>query len=378
MKNGIVSLITATVLLGAGASSAQEAKPGIAFSGYVDADFVTTFSPGGVSDPVHTTGLEIDLTTTLTFSPKLNAVIYTTMNDGIVPAQGAGRTWDDVNFDGVAFNWQHSPRTTVMVGDLIYGTGYFNYYGNKRSAVVVGEHAVRGAGFTYAGFTLTTGAANLGAVDTAGTPLRTEAWGTFAKYDFAFGKGLVLTPSAKVVLGVDGATPVNAGLSFDGKFGGLTLSADLAVDYYSADYDPGFAFLLEPLYASGDFSLASTIFYNKKGRSAADSLSPSTPTTTSAQDAGEGSLLAPKAFDDLLVYLEPGFTLSETYAVGLPLEYHDPDLDLSKNEFLFVAPTFYVYPGASVQWWLWAGVTVPTAGGADPSYSAGSEIIFKF
>ena len=373
MKNRFFSASSVFVvgLLAAGLALGQDAKPSVSFSGYVDADFVSGFAGGGLKDPTHTTGLEIDLTTTVTFNPKLNAVLYTTMNDGIVPAQGAGKTWDDVNFDGVAINWLYNNTTTVMVGDLIYGTGYFNYYGNKRSAVVVGEHAVRGVGVTHGALTVTTGATNLGAGPT-------QAWGTFAKYDFTFGQGLTLTPSAKYTAGIPGATPINAGLSFDGKVGGLTLSADIAGDYYNEYYDPGFTVLVEPLFASGAYSVAGTIFYNKKGRNTIDSVSPTAPRTTSAVDAGEGSSAAPKVFDDLLLYVEPGYSFNDTYAVGLPLEYHDPDLDLAKDESIVIAPTFYVYPGSGVQWWLWAGVTVPTASGADPIYTAGSEIIFKF
>ena len=140
----------------------------------MDADFATSFAGGGFKDPTHTTGLEIDLTTTVTFSPKVNAVIYTTMNDGAVPAQGAGNTWDDVNFDGAAINWQYDDKTTIFVGDLIYGTGYFNYYLNKRSAVAVGEHAVRGVGFARDGWTVTTGATGLGGKDSTGAPVPTS------------------------------------------------------------------------------------------------------------------------------------------------------------------------------------------------------------
>jgi len=81
MKNGLFII----GLLAAGLAQAQDGKPTVGFSGYADADFATTFAGGGVKDPVHATGLEIDLTTTVTFNPKLNAVLYTTMNDGIVP-----------------------------------------------------------------------------------------------------------------------------------------------------------------------------------------------------------------------------------------------------------------------------------------------------
>ncbi|MCD6023741.1 MAG: hypothetical protein K0Q91_657 [Fibrobacteria bacterium] len=381
MKNGIHNLMAAAGLLGASLAAGQDARPSVSFSGYVDADFVTTFSGGGVQDPIHTTGLEIDLTTTVTFSRRLNAVIYTTMNDGIVPAQGAGKTWDDVNFDGATLNWLYNDKLTIYAGDLIYGTGYFNYYGNKRSAVVVGEHAARGAGFSYGGLTVTTGVSDLGAADSTG-PLLSRTWSTFLKYDLALGaSGGTLTPSFKYTAGAAGATPFVGGLSYDGKFGGLSLSTDVAVNYYSASFDPGYLALFEPSFASGSFSIAATVFYNKKGGQSGDTLlAPNNPSTTLGPDAGEGGLARGKLFDDFFVYVEPGFSLSDTYALGLPLEYHQPDLDADgePGEGIWVVPTFYVYPGPGVQWWLWAGVVIPTASGLDPAYSAGSEIIFKF
>ena len=368
-------------LLGAGMALGQDAKPTVSFSGYADADFTTTFAPGGFKDPVHKTGLEIDLTTTVTFSPRLNAVLYTTMNDGIVPGQGAGKTWDDVNFDGAALNWLYSDKTTLMVGDLIYGTGYFNYYGNKRSAVVVGEHAVRGVGFTHGALTLTTGVANMGLTDSTG-PRPSTTWSTFMKYDIALGAtGGTLTPSAKYTAGIPGATPFNGGLSYDGKFGALALSTDLALNYYSKDFDPGYLVLVEPTFASGNISVAATVFYNKKGGKTGDTvLAPNNAATTLGPDAGEGGILSGKYFDDFFVYVEPGMAFSDEYAFGLPLEYHQPKLDVDgeSGEGIWVVPTFYVYPGSGVQWWLWAGVVIPVAAGVDPAYSAGSEIIFKF
>jgi hypothetical protein len=381
MKNGIGKIAAAAGLLGAGLGWGQDARPSVSFSGYVDADFVTTFAGGGVSDPSHLTGLEIDLTTTVTFSPRLNAVIYTTMNDGIVPAQGAGKTWDDVNFDGATLNWLYSPKTTLYAGDLIYGTGYFNYYGHKRSAVVVGEHAVRGAGFTHGGLTMSTGVADMGAADSTG-PRPSTTWSTFIKYDLALGAaGGILTPSLKYTAGVPGATPVVGGLSYDGKFGALALSADVAANYYNSSFDPGYLVLVEPAFSSGKFSLAGSVFYNKKGgQSGGAVMAPNNPSTTLPADAGENDSLGTKPFDDFFVYIEPGFSFSDTYAFGLPLEYHQPDLDVDgePSEGIWVVPTFYVYPGSGVQWWLWAGVVIPTASGLDPAYSAGSEIIFKF
>lgn len=336
-------------MLGMGMAVGQE-DPTVGFSGYVDADFASALQ----GSAPNTTGLEVDLTTTVTFNPKLNAVIYTTMNDGVVPAQGNNVWWPGVNFDGVALNWMYNDDLTIHVGDLIYGTGYFGYYLHKRSAVVVGEHAVRGAGFSYGDLTVSTG------MDGA------ASWSTFAKYDIALGEGMTLTPSGKYTF-VDGATPFVGGLSFDGEFGSVGLSADASFNYYDDVTDPGFTVLVEPSYSSGNFSVAGAVFYQEKG----DAPSPNVPAQTLA------GLLASPGFDDFFVYVEPGVSLNETFAFGLPLEYHD-ETSAADDESVWIVPTFYIYPGSTVEWWVWAQAVVPTAGGADPEYFAGSEIIFTF
>src|SRR5690606_21656376 len=99
----------------------------------------------------------------------------------------------------------------------------------------------------------------------AGSPIAATQWSTFAKYDYALAKGMTLTPSAKYTAGVPGATPFVGGVSFDGTFGSLFLSADAAVNYYSSDYDPGLTLLIEPLYTMNKYSVAAALFVNAKG-----------------------------------------------------------------------------------------------------------------
>src|SRR5690606_14863257 len=188
------------------ASTSQfPARPAaLSFSGLVDADFVSEFGDD-FGTLRHITGLKLDLATTVTFSPTVAAVIQTTMNDGAVPAQGAGNTWATVRFDGVTLNWKYGDHTVIHIGDLRPGTGYFNYYRNKHTAVVVGEHALRGVGISRSGWTVATGATGLGATDTAGNPVASSQWSTFARYDYRIAAGVTLTPSLRYTAGVPGA-----------------------------------------------------------------------------------------------------------------------------------------------------------------------------
>src|SRR4051812_26057853 len=170
-------VLLALACLLAGEAQAQLARRRIGFSGYVDGDVSSAFG-ADLSNPTHSTGLEADLTTTVTLTPRLSAFIYTTLNDGAVPSQGAGNTWDDLNFDGVAIDWRFTRATTIMVGDLTSGSGYFSYYLNKRTAAAVSEDRVRGAGFRNGGFEVQTGV-DKNPRDTAGV---SKSWSTYMEW----------------------------------------------------------------------------------------------------------------------------------------------------------------------------------------------------
>jgi|GEM_PF-828483 len=374
-RSTLAALMTAVIwapLIHAQAVATAPAAPTLSFSGYVDADFASSFG-SELKDPQHLTGLEVDLTTTVTFSPTVNAVLYTTMNDGAIPAQGAGNTWAPVKFDGATLNWQYDPKTLIHVGDIINGSGYFNYYLNKRTALVVGEHALRGVGIERDGWTVATGATGLGAVDTAGNPTATSQWATYVKYVYPLNEKMTLAPSLKYVGGVPGATPVNGGLSFDGSFGELSLSADAALNYYNSDTDPGFSVLVEPTWARGKYTVAGALYFNEKG-SDPGRFAPNGPAQT----------VTGAALDHAFIYVEPGYAYSDRVAFGLPLEYHDAHLDvattLGYDQSVWVVPTVYVYPGSGIQWWIWGQVITPLTGigPKDPLIFAGSELIFKF
>ena len=80
----------------------------------------------------------------------------------------------------------------------------------------------------------------------------------------------------------------------------------------------------------------------------------------------------------MFFYVEPGYSFTDNFAVGLPLEYHAVDMDDEDDDAFWIVPTFYIYPFENVQWWLWGQVVLPTVENADPAYGAGSEIIVEF
>ena len=338
---------------------AQAPRRKIGFSGYVDGDFASDFG-SDFSGPTHTSGLEADLTTSITFSPRLSAFIYTTLNDGAVPSQGAGNTWDDLNFDGVEVNWRYTKSTTIMIGDLTSGSGYFNYYRNKRTAVVVSEDKVRGAGFRNGGFKVQTGVSK----DSVG---QAKNWSTYVEWKRPINDALSWMPSVRYTAGVEDAWPFEAGVTFAGRISNsFKIDAHFAMNYWNNNLDAGTVVLIEPRFTYDRYTFSSTLFYSDKGE---------VPGLNSPQQTVTGAFL-----DDFLFYFEPGYTIDKTFAVGLPLEFHNVSLNASRDESLWMVPTLYVYPAQGAQWSVWAKVTKPLLSGSDgyPYYGAGSEISFRF
>jgi hypothetical protein len=344
-----------------GAPSAQAVVPvdrRLSFTGTVDADFSSQF--GTLDEVRHVSGLEVDVITHVIFSRTLYGVVRTTMRDGNVPRQGDGKTWAPLEFDGVQVNWKPGKKTVFMAGDIIAGTGYFQYTRYKRTAAVVGEHSVRGAGVRHGSLLLHAGVAT----DSAG---ENGDWSVFAKWTRPMDDQMTWTPSFRYTAGIQGANPFELGVSFSGSFEEtFDLHAHVGMNYWNQDTDPGSLVLLEPRYSYEPYFFAATFFYSDKG----EVTSPNAPRYTATW----------QPLDDLLLQFEPGLTLSKTFATGVSFEYRNRSLNMGDDESIWLIPTLYIDPGGSAQWWIWGGIEKPlAAGGAgDPRFAAGSEISFSF
>jgi hypothetical protein len=344
------------------AGSAQESQQAAArrlvFSGMVDADFASDY--GALDEARHLTGLEADLTTQVLLNPRLYAVVRTTLRDGTVPRQGAGETWTPLAFDGAQVNWKADDKTVVMVGDLIGGAGYFQYYRYKRAAAVVGEHSLRGAGVRRGNLVVQAGMAT----DTAG--LRGD-WSVFGSWTRAIRENVSWTPSLRYTVGVPGAMPFELGVSFDGRFEDiLELHASTGMQYWNPETDPGTFVLIEPRYTMAPYFFAGTVFVSDKG----EVPSPNTPRRT----------VTWTPLDDCVLQAEPGMALSPLFSASVSLEYRNASFNVARDESFWFIPTLYVYPAARAQWQLWTALTKPliNGDGAAPRLSLGSEIAFTF
>jgi len=348
----MLTTIAAAALLGATSLSAE---PEVSFSGYFDADFasgdVANIEDGEVLG--YTTGLEADLALNIAFSEKVTVDFFLTMLDGTVPAMGSGEWWPAVYFDGVMGTWNVTDDMSLLAGDLVFGNGYFGYYFYKRSAAVISEFAFRGLGATFNGLTLATGMAGA------------TGWGMYASYEAAVPDVGTITPVAKLVLGEsDGVTSYQAGVTYDLAFGDMALAGGFGVNG-ETDMDVGYTILIEPSIAIDVFSVAASFLYQEKGEE---------PSSNVPVVFNNGT-----SFDDMIFYIEPGMAFNDYVALGLPLEYHDPDMDNEIDASFWAVPTLYLYPADGAQVWIWGQAVVPLhEDGGDMGIYFGSELIVEF
>ena len=337
------------------------AAPEVSFSGYLDADVWGDFTGK------YYTNSELDLGMTLTFSEKLSAHVYTTVwsangkTPGGIPARYAppNERWLSVLFDG--FDLTYATKFgTFTVGDLVYQYGKFNYYFYKRLSMITNESFTRGLKYSIGGGPVSQEIL-LGIADKNSSTADVQGVTNIAMGE-AHSLGLYYGMKNDALLPFSDGTDFYAGAEYNGKFGGI-LSAKFDFGYRGIAGDERsniVSILLEPTLTLGNFSTAFTGFVMIDN----DSLVNSAPMF--------------KLDDEMFFYLEPGYTFTDNFGFGLPIEFHAVDLANEDDNTLWFVPTFYIYPFENVQWWIWGQVVKYLADGVDNAYGLGSEIIVNY
>lgn len=359
------------VLAGVLASGSAGKTPGVSFGGYLDSDVWTDFAGSFFSND------ELDLAMGIGFGGKVSVGVCLTVASGSVPA-GTGlpggatvgkyvigsdtlvitdshTRWVSVAFDGITLSFD-SKVGAFSVGDLVYQYGGFSYYLYKRLSMITPESFTRGVQYTT-GSDAITQSLLIGSADADGTG---DAGGaTELSLDESHSVGLYYGIRGSVVESFETASTIYAGIEYAVSLG-EAVELKLDVGYRNlpgAERSNAVAVLAEPSLALGRFSLAASYYQyfdpDETGTSFVD--------------------------EDMYGYLEPGMSIADPFAVGLPLEIHamGPVDGLADDGQFWAVPTAYIYPAAGVEWWVWGQLAVPLAGG-DLAYGLGSEIIAKF
>lgn len=337
--------------------------PDVSFSGFLDADIVADFEGG------YTNSQELDLGMSVQLSEKVAANVYATVRTGRVPAMGENTDmrWPALAFDGYDISYESSVGT-FSIGDLVYQYGKFNYYFYKRLSMITNESFTRGLKYSFSSDMITQEVL-VGIADNSSGSTSDIQGATSIKIDDANGVGVYYGIQNNAMLSFEDGSNIYAGAEYNGSFGDmLALKADvgymgLAEKNSEGDRSNLISVLVEPTLTMGKFSAAFTGYYMYDG----DTL------TNSSTYFGLG--------DEMFFYLEPGYSFTDIFAAGLPLEYHAGALDDASDNSIWIVPTLYFTFAENVQWWLWGQVVLDASDAdekADPDFYAGSEIIVTF
>ncbi len=336
-----------TIGLVTGLSSAAD----ISFSGMLDADVAADYDSES-GELLWQSNHELDLTVGLKLTDKVTVELYATSTHGTVPYGGGavGDRWGVFAFDGLTLMWEKS-FGTISVGDLVYNSKSFGYYTYKRTSPTIAETFIRGIGIDASGLT-----AYVGSLDGVDADEKSTLAGAYLAY--AIEKGSISAkPFAAFTVG-SGDVPVQAGVEYGYSAGDLSIGGEFGLTK-DAEMDPSYLLLLEPTIEMGDISVAATMYYS----------------ITSDKKAS-----ATVIEEEYFVYVEPGTSISDELAVGLPVEYHGGVKD-ADSESIWVVPTVYLYPAKDLEWWIWGGAVIGTGDAVkdnDIALSFGSEVIMNF
>lgn len=351
-----------TFILAVALVSVYAEGPGVTFSGFLDADVVADF------EGYYYNNNELDLGMSVAFSENVSANVYATVRTGIVPARGGAIAdrWAGLAFDGYDISYT-SNVGTFSVGDLVYQYGKFNYYFYKRLSMITKESFTRGLKYSFSSDMITQDVL-VGIADNPNSSTSDLQGATNIKLGDAGSVGVYYGIQNDAQLSFEDGTNIYGGAEYNGSFGDLfSLKADVGYMGLAGASSKGeqanlISLLVEPTLTIDKFSAAFTGYYMYDG-------------DDKKNGAGHFGL-----DDEMFFYLEPGYSFTDVFAAGLPLEYHAGDLNNETDNTFWVVPTLYFTFAENVQWWLWgqAVIDLTEKDPADPAFYAGSEIIVNF
>ena len=326
--------------------------------GNVDFDFASYFDKD--FDPTNAANQDIDLSVTANLDENVSVTVFTNTKSNITNSDQASEIrhglprstaitsdkdrYTAFNFDGVELRWKPFQDVSFIFGDLTYNAGTFNYYfwrDPSRYAAISRDQNIRGFGVEVGIQKFGDGKFYIGATDDSKASI--AVFGTYAlKLLNRPDEHLTITPSVDWVFGSE------VGRGYTYFFGTeLDYSKSLDILNYSvyAVYglhpykgDAVHSFLVEPSLNYDIFNLGFSYYY-------------------AIVNKGEDYKAADQIFtdDQMLFAIEPSFNITKKFALGVSFEYHDPDAEVSKDEFKFLGMNFYLYPTLNTNVTFWFG-----------------------
>ena len=330
----------------------------IEIHGNVDFDFASYFNRD--FDPTNAANQDIDLSVKANLDENVSVTVFTNTKSNITNGEGAAEIrhglarstaitsdkdrYTAFNFDGVELRWKPFQDVSLVFGDLTYNAGTFNYYfwrDPSRYAAISRDQSLRGFGIEVGNEKFGDGKFYIGATDDSKSAI--AVFGTYAlKLLNRPDEHLTITPSVDWVFGSEvgrGYTYFfGTELDYSKSLEALNYSVYAVYGIHPYKGEAVHSFLVEPSLNYGIFNLGLNYFY-------------------AIVNKGEGYTAAPQIFtdDQMLFAIEPSFDITKKFSMGVSFEYHDPDSEISKDEFEFLGMNFYLYPTINTNVTFWFG-----------------------
>jgi hypothetical protein len=263
----------------------------------------------------------------------------------------------------ILFNWEFTEGGSLLFGDLIYSAGGTSYYGfrHPQYASIVQETSLRGFGFHASDLKFYIGS----------TDRNFNSLATFISYAVPLlerrNLKLMVRPLADLVLHGGGRKhnyTLGTEYEFSHSLSKINYGIKGAAGLIPYENDEVYTLLAEPsVNLTKDFSMGFIAYH------------------AFLVDPKISAALQTDVPEQSFYVFEPSLALTEKSAIGLPIEYHDPLVDLDKDEYWQVTPTVYFYPNAYMNLDIWTSITVQDRvrkAEKELDYSIGMETLIKF
>jgi len=322
-------------------------------SGFADVDMGVYFDKDFDYDTKANHEVGLDLTTSLNegFTLEVALLMYSTMVDtsgermqSFVRRRDRGALVNDdeslypsVALDGVRAVWEFTENGSFVFGDLGYSHGQTSYYGFTHSSeygAILPDQFLRGIGFEVADGKFYLGAPSSGGRDHGIVFYASYATPLITRND----EKLVVTPVFDFMLSGNPRShrhTIGAEVEYTKSLDKLNYGTYAAMGLIPHAGENSWTFLVEPSMSYGLFNLGVV------GYHAALAFDDKT---------AEHQTYMP---EQQFLVVEPGFAPHPKLNIGLPVEYHDPSLNVDEDDYLRFGPAAYLYPtpGAEITFW---------------------------
>ena len=258
--------------------------------------------------------------------------VRTNIYDGKARTSAFFSDQDSVRLRAIRAMWEFMPGAAIGLGDAHYQIGApKNAEAWREYNAIMKERGIRGAIFELSGFT-----GGFGIPFDEEGETKDKSFSVYGQYDIAVlanrKRSLNVKPAMEINFNNSRTRVWNLGLelAYADSWKGLPFTFDMAAGYLDVRHKPVWTMLAEPSFSWGVFSLGGSFYY----------------ATLDGSTAEKKQLELDELDLPVQMFLgaEPMFTLHRKFALGFPLIWNNPMVDVDDDEWTTVGIAGHLWP----------------------------------